>query len=46
MQGLKGVIVIATIVAAAAALGACRKEIDHEPLKLGAADVPVVHFVR
>jgi hypothetical protein len=45
MHGLKGVTVVATIIAAAAALGACRKEVDHEPLKLGAADV-VVHVVR
>ncbi len=39
MQGLKGVIIIATIIAAAAALGACRKEVEAPPLKLGAADV-------
>ncbi|MDX2266353.1 MAG: hypothetical protein NW215_15440 [Hyphomicrobiales bacterium] len=41
MKGLKGAIVIATIVAAAAALGACRKEVAHEPMKLGAAVVDV-----
>ncbi len=41
MQGLKGVIVVATIVAAVAALGACRKEVSEAPLKLGAADVVV-----
>jgi hypothetical protein len=41
MQGLKGVIVVTTIIAAAAALGACRKEVAHEPMKLGAADVVV-----
>ncbi|WP_170937286.1 MULTISPECIES: hypothetical protein [Rhodomicrobium] len=41
MQGLKGVIVVATIIAAAASLGACRKEVGGEPLKLGAADVSV-----
>lgn len=40
MQGIKGAIVVAAIVATAAALGACRKEVRHEPLKLGAADVP------
>lgn len=39
MKGLKGAIVIATIIAAAAALGACRKEVEAEPLKLGAADI-------
>jgi hypothetical protein len=41
MQGLKGVIVVATIIAAAASLGACRKEVAETPLKLGAADVVV-----
>lgn len=41
MQGFKGVIVVATIIAAAATLGACRKEVEGEPLKLGAADVAV-----
>jgi len=40
MQGLKGVIVVATIIASVAALGACREE-RVEPLKLGAADVVV-----
>jgi hypothetical protein len=40
MQGLKGVIVVATILAIAA-LGACRKDIQEEPLKLGASDVAV-----
>ena len=39
MQGIKGIVVIATIISAAAALGACRKEVAHEQLKLG-ADVP------
>jgi hypothetical protein len=46
MQGFKGVIVIATILAAAITLGACRKEVDGEPLKLGASDVPAVALVR
>ncbi len=41
MQGIKGVIMVVAIIATAAALGACRKEVRHEPLKgLGAADVP------
>ncbi len=41
MQGFRGVIMVAAIIATAAALGACRKEVRHEPLKgLGAADVP------
>jgi hypothetical protein len=38
MQGLKGAIVI-TAVIAAVALGACRREVPHEPMKLG-ADIP------
>lgn len=32
---MKGAIVLATVVAALA-LGACRKEVHHEPMKLGA----------
>ncbi len=35
---MKGAIVIAAVVAAVA-LGACRREVPHEPMKLG-ADVP------
>ena len=38
MQGLKGVLVV-TAVIAAVALGACRREVEHQPLKLG-AEVP------
>ena len=41
MQGFKGVVVVATIFAAAITLGACRKEIADEPLKLGASEVSV-----
>lgn len=41
MQGFKGVVVVATIFAAAITLGACRKEVHGESLKLGAADVAV-----
>lgn len=37
---MKGAIVLVTVVAAVA-LGACRKEVPHEPMKLG-ADVPAV----
>lgn len=33
---MKGVIIVAAIIATAAALGACRKEVDHTPMKLGA----------
>lgn len=32
---MKGAIVLATVLAAVA-LGACRKEVHHEPMKLGA----------
>ena len=38
MQGFKSVLVI-TVVIAAVALGACRREVEHTPMKLG-ADVP------
>jgi hypothetical protein len=45
MQGLKGVIVVATLVAAAVTLGGCfhhEKAVSHEPLKLGAVSVEQV----
>jgi hypothetical protein len=49
MQGLKGVIVVATLVAATVALGGCfghhEKAVVAEPLKLGSADVIVVEQV-
>lgn len=32
---MKGAIILATVIAAVA-LGACRKEVPHEPMKLGA----------
>jgi hypothetical protein len=42
---MKGAILIATV-AAAIALGACRREVPHTPMKLG-ADVPAtVQAVR
>jgi len=41
MQGLKSVVIVATIVATAVSLGACRKEVGGEPFKLGASDVSV-----
>ena len=41
MCNLKSVIVIVTIVATAAALGACRKHVTPTPMKLGAADTVV-----
>ena len=41
---MKSAIVLATVIAAVA-LGACRKEVRHEPMKLG-AEVPVQQVVR
>ena len=41
MHGLKGVVVVATIVATAAALGACRKQVTTVPMKLGDAETAV-----
>ena len=50
MQGLKGVVIVATIVAATVALGGCfghhEKAVVQEPLKLGSADVVVEQVVR
>ena len=34
MQGVKGLIVLAAVVTAVA-LGACRREVPHSPMKLG-----------
>ncbi len=34
MQGVKGLIVISAVIAAVA-LGACRREVEHTPMKLG-----------
>ena len=41
---MKSAIVLATVIAAVA-LGACRKEVAHEPMKLG-ADVKVEQAAR
>ena len=41
---MKGAIVLATVIAAVA-LGACRKEVRHEPMKLG-AEAPVAQQVK
>jgi hypothetical protein len=43
MQGVKGAIIITTIIAAVT-LGACRREVPYEPMKLG-ADLPVAEKV-
>jgi hypothetical protein len=42
---MKGAIVLAAVVAAVA-LGACRKEVRHEPMKLGADVSAVTQAVR
>lgn len=44
MQGFKGVLVV-TAVIAAVALGACRREVEHQPLKLG-GNVPAAEAAR
>jgi hypothetical protein len=50
MQGLKGVVIVATLVAATVALGGCfghhQQTVVTEPLKLGSADVVVEQVVR
>ena len=50
MQGLKGVIIVASIVAATVALGGCfghhAEAVMQEPLKLGSADVVIEQIVR
>ncbi len=43
MQGAKGAIIIAAIITAVA-LGACRREVPYEPMKLG-GDLPVAETV-
>jgi hypothetical protein len=44
-MNVKSMIVVAAVIAAVA-LGACRREVRHEPLKLGAgADMPVAQQV-
>ncbi|MCB1548710.1 MAG: hypothetical protein KDJ41_12875 [Hyphomicrobiaceae bacterium] len=43
MQGKKAIVLV-TLIGAAVALGACRREVPVEPMKLG-ADVPAVEKV-
>ena len=45
MRGFKSFIVVASIVASAAAVGACRKEVPAEPMKLGAV-APAAEVAR
>lgn len=42
---MKGAIVLATVIAAVA-LGACRKEVHHEPMKLGAGAAVMEQVAR
>jgi hypothetical protein len=42
---MKSTIVIAAVIVAVA-LGACRREVEHEPLKLGASDVAATQQAR
>lgn len=44
MQGIKGTVVLLTLMGAAIALSACRREVPPEPMKLG-ADIPVAEKV-
>ncbi len=43
MQGVKGLIVLSAAITALA-LGACRREAEHTPMKLG-ADLPTAEHV-
>ena len=43
---MKTLVIVASIVATAAALGACRKNVTHKPMKLGSADITVEQAVR
>jgi hypothetical protein len=45
MRSLKGAIVLTTIIAATA-LGACRKEVAHKPMKLGGDAKAVEQVMR
>ena len=45
MKGFKSIVVIAAIVGTALAVGACRKEVEAHPMKLG-ADVATTTVVK
>ena len=45
MQGIKSALVLAAIVGTALTLGACRREVPAEPMKLGAT-APVTEQAR
>lgn len=45
MQGIKSAVVLAAIIGTALTLGACRREVPAEPMKLGAT-APVSDVAR
>ncbi len=45
MQGVKGLIVLSAVMTAVA-LGACRREAEHTPMKLGAVVPATVHVAH
>ena len=45
MQGIKSAVILAAVVGTALTLGACRREVPAEPMKLGAV-APVVEVAR
>lgn len=46
MKGIKGLIIAATIIGTVATIGACRRELRHEPMKLGGDVAPVEQAIR
>ena len=45
MQGIKSAVLVAAIIGTALTIGACRREVPAEPMKLGAV-APVVEAAR
>ena len=45
MQGFKSAVLVAAIIGTALSLGACRREVPAEPMKLGAV-APAVEVAR
>jgi hypothetical protein len=45
MQGIKSAVLVAAIIGTALTVGACRREVPAEPMKLGAV-APVVEAAR
>lgn len=46
MQGIKGAIVVATILSTAAIISACSKDVPHSKMGLGAGDVTATKVVK